>query len=217
MEMPRIARITLYALLFAFPVQAAMAQQDSSPLTFQFTFCEGSQNGAQARGWITFDQNLMANPFLQSVELPDPLVLDLEVTVSKANAGNGTFGMSDFARIFWDSNGGTLNFATELVGQPTNGLPWGTVPSEGEAGDFNLFGLSAGAPTGQFFFLLGADEGDAEIMQLVSMVPGAESPGTAVCNIGQNQAIPTVGTWAKIIMVLLIAGLAGLAFRRQAA
>ena len=39
------------------------------------------------------------------------MVLDLNVTITNAGAGNGTFDIDDFGSIAWDSNGGTLDFS----------------------------------------------------------------------------------------------------------
>jgi hypothetical protein len=171
----------------------------SNNVTFQFTFCSSVNTGASARGYITFNGALMSNPFTGNLSIPGPEILDLSVTVSGAAAGNGTYGMSQFSNIAWDSNGGTMNFGAELVGQPTNGLPWGSVPSESEAGDFNLFpaGGSPDAPTGAlyapggppptnvplgtWYFTLSANGGQADPMILRSMEPGAPSNGTAPC------------------------------------
>jgi hypothetical protein len=99
--------------------------------------------------------------------LPNPIVLDFQVTVSGATGGNGTFGLADFTQISWCTNGATLDLGAELVGQPTPGDPWGT--PGGDGGDFNLFG-AAPRPNGVEFFTLCANGGeDPDCMILRSM------------------------------------------------
>lgn len=218
--MSKITRIVIFTLLALCTVQPATAQVAVDPVTFQFTFCEGGPSDAQARGWITFDGNAMENPFGdfegQTVQLPSPLVVDLYVVVSNSAAGNGSFDLNDITSIAWWSNGGTLNFDQELVGQPTDDLPWGT-PAIDEfttGGDFNLFSDAPPAPNGEWYFTLGANYGSGEYMTLVSMVPGPESPGEAVCNI-RPTSIPTLDNWGKITLFVLFIGFAGFALRRQ--
>jgi hypothetical protein len=184
-------------------------------VTFQFTFCSSVNTGASARGYITFDGALMQNPFSGSIAIPGPEILDLSVTVSGAAAGNGSYGMNEFSSIYWDSEQTLLDLGIELVGQPTLGLPWGTIPSNADAGDFNLFangagpgedsttpalytpeapGAPAGAPVGGWFFTLIADGGQADRMVIKSMVPGAPGNGTAPCVNNQSLLINEVST-----------------------
>jgi hypothetical protein len=82
----------------------------------------------------------------------------------------------------------------ELIGQPTNGNPWGT--PDGNSGDFNLF-FNNGTPLGvgpiavNFFTMASAAGGDN--MLLTEFDPVTESP------------VPEPGT-----MLLFGSGLAGL-------
>jgi hypothetical protein len=143
------------------------------PITFDFTF-QDPNSTAQAVGFVTFEANLLPNPERcdednSGFDLPDPAVLALQVTVSGATSGNGTFDLTDFGSIAWCTNGARLNLCTEIVGQPTRDDPWGT-PSGGDGGDFNLFGDTPQAPEGEWYFTLCADDGRAECMSLTTML-----------------------------------------------
>jgi hypothetical protein len=141
------------------------------PIAFLFNFSADAPSEAQANGCVRLRGAAIEVPFAFEGLLPVPSaeILDLSVVVTGASAGNGTFGLDDFDAIAWDSNGGELNFDLDLVGQSTDGDPWGTVVEE-SAGDFNLFGLNPDAPTGVFYFTLAADNGNADSMELTSMI-----------------------------------------------
>ena len=141
-------------------------------------------------------------------------ILDLSVTVSGASAGNGVFTLDEFTQVSYDSNGGTLDLGSELVGQPTDGLPWGTEIS-GNSGEFNLFSVPGHAPSGVWYFYLGADRGDKEAMRLKSMSPGTAENGSASCDFGTSTPIPTINFWGKIALFLLLTSLTGLALRQR--
>lgn len=192
------------------------------PAPFQFSFCS-ADNQATAAGYITFDLNQMTNPFDNTDDggaFYASAVLDLQVTVAGASSGNGTYTRDDFSDIAWDSNGGAINFSEEWVGQPTNGLPWGTSLTSGEAGDFNLFmseTATTGTPNGVFYFLLGADEGQAEEMSLRTFAPGpAEIPAPSCPDAltPQSNKIPTLSRWGSALLMLALLGLAAVGFRR---
>ncbi len=95
-------------------------------MQFQFTF-SSPFGPAQANGTITFESSLLPNPPTNFV-LPSAAVLDLNVTVTGAIAGNGSFGLGDFDDIPFNSPS-ALDFSRELVGQMTiDGAshPWTT-------------------------------------------------------------------------------------------
>lgn len=167
------------ALLAACTVGSAVA----APITFPFRFDDPAST-AEAVGSITFEDTLLVNPGANDFFLPNPAVLALNVTVSGSANGNGSFTINDFDEVVFDTFGGTLNFGSQLVGQPTSGGPWGT--PDGNSGDFNLFASQpkgaaryseppsapTGAnnpPNGVFFFTLGANGGADEPMVLTAM------------------------------------------------
>ena len=141
--------------------------------TFLFSWSGDSfGNTATAEGTITFAAGFPANPgssaYTVGVE-----VLNLEVTVSGASSGNGIFTTSAFDEIVFSTGGVALDLATELVGQVTDGGPWGQTGLLGENGDFNLFssGTDPAAPTGTFFFELTTNGGLGDDMALTSFRP----------------------------------------------
>jgi hypothetical protein len=129
--------------------------------------------------------------------------------------------------VYFSTNGATLNLNRQLVGQPTNGKPWGTTPSNGEAGDFNIFGsgcqtpsrpsqggYGGGArspsspaanglpPVGDYYFTLGAACDTAELMVLTSFAPVQQHP------------VPALGPWQLLVLAGLL-GFAGAISRRR--
>ena len=189
-----IAAVMLGFALFAGTATSAVA----APLTFNFTF---AGNGATATGFIIFESTLLPNPGATIFVLPNPAVLDLQVTVSGATAGNGTFGIGTFSSIIWNTNGATLNLSAQLVGQPTPGSPWGTT-TNGTSGDFNLFGTVAPAPRGTTQFTLGANFGAANSMVLTSMLQVV-------------RAIPALDDLKLIVLALLVGGAGIVLVRRR--
>lgn len=200
----------------------------AAPVTFNFRFADPNST-AQAVGSITFEDTLLSNPGDNFIDLPDPAVLALNVTVSGSANGDGTFGLEDFAAVVFETNGGTLDFGTELVGQPTDGDPWGT-PSDGNGGDFNLF-ISGGTqivgarydspiagpsgtnlpPNGVYYFTLGANGGNDEDMVLTAATPaGGPAPAPATLPF-------TPLTWLVLGGVLALAAGFGLRQRSRKA
>lgn len=160
-------------------------------------------NGAtvpRMSGSITFERTLLLNPGSNDFMLPNPAVLALNVSVTGAASGNGNFTLANFSEIVFDTNGATLNFNQQLVGQPTSGDTWGSPTSNG--GDFNLFNnqmTSPTAPNGVFFFTLGAGGGQGGAAVLSSMTLAPAGP-VAAANV------PSLNNW----MLALLAGLLGL-------
>lgn len=187
---------------------SATGVASATPITLQFTF-DDPQSTALAVGSITFESTLLQNPGSQFFALPDPAVLALNVTVSGAANGNGTFAIADFTGVVFDTNGGTLDFASQLVGQPTTGSPWAT--RDGNGGDFNLYSgspkratpsdsQSPAAPTGfnptpdaVNAFTLGANGGSGEPMVLIGMSPVGSSTLPSSLPFGPNAWIALTG------------------------
>lgn len=196
----------------SFPLLALGLSVFAAPIRFDFTF-QDPTSAANAVGYIVFEDTLLPNPGFVIITLPDPAISDLSVTVSGATAGNGTFGLADFSSVVFDTNGGTLDFGFDLVGQATSGSPWGTPDMNG--GDFNLFAapiegarysnIGAGdgiaTPSGVWYFTLGANNGQNEEMLLVSMRSG--------------RAVPALGIWATGVFVALLCGAAIVMHRRR--
>lgn len=206
------------AFLFVGAVQAA-------PVTFNFTYSGTATpppasvsaatnpiypkattavaSAATITGSITFESTLLANPGNNQINLPSPAVLALTVTVSGTSTGNGTFGISDFVSVAFDTHGGTLDFSKQLVGQPTSGAPWGTAYN-GSAGDFNLFGTGS-APVGGNYFTLCASGGGG-CASLTSAINAAAATTTA--------PTPALDRWALLALAGLL-GMAGFAGLRR--
>lgn len=203
-------QIAIGFLLLVYLSSEAIGQPAPQPFTFQFTFC-APQSQADARGYITFEESLLQNPFSGEIEFPDPQVIDLSVTVSGASSGNGTFGINEFESILWDSNGATLDFGQELVGQPTPGQPFGT-PAVNNAGDFNFNRAisSPSSPDAFDAFSMAADGGGADELMLRSMIQGSASNGTASCGLDKPLSIPTISDLGILVLILLLGSMAGI-------
>lgn len=144
-------------------------------------------NNASATGFITFDDAVLPEVGVQNVlGLPNAAIIDLGITISGSIGGNGSFGISDFGSFFfWTPS--PLDLSTELIGQNlTNGCTFGTSQGpcgNGLGGDFNLFGSTAGAPIGTYFFQLTTAGGDN--MLVTSMTPSIPEPASlALLGIG---------------------------------
>jgi hypothetical protein len=189
-----VRRAALMLVVLAAVATGALA----APITFKFTFANGP---ATAVGSITFESTLLVNPGVNDFFLPNPAVLALNVTVSGASAGNGSFGIGSFNEVRFNTGGATLNLSSELVGQATPGGSWGTpTPC---CGDFNLFGIAPPAPRGVFFFTLGANFGDAESMTLKSMTSSTLAP------------IPALDDAMLLLLALLVAAAGIVILRRR--
>jgi hypothetical protein len=225
--MQRLRRRLAPLILLAGLVLAASAQAQT-PARFDFVF-EDSGSSATATGYIVFDLDQLPNPGSQfGIPVPSATVLDLQVTVSGATAGNGTFGPTDFpGGVVWDTGGVALDLAPgiQVVGQPVSGGPWGPgcvggpgpQGIQGGCGDFNLlagkgpgidsYGLQGvlNAPNGIGPFTLAANGGSGEAMELTSFIRG----------VPNNVGVPTLSawSWSLLIGVLLIAGLVAVRIR----
>lgn len=94
---------------------------------------------------------------------------NLTVTVSGASSGNGVFQLSDFGGVIFDTQGFTVDFTQQLVGQGGS-LFQGMMGS-----DFNIFSaaLSPTAPTGTSPNVLTTSGGMGDSMVLTSFLAGS--------------------------------------------
>ncbi len=170
--------VVLAAALLATP---AFAGQE----TFDLAWSGASfGNTATATGEITIDTDAI-NTGYNEIVFPDSRVTDLSITISGADAGNGTFGMSDFGfMVVWAP--GPLDFSQQLVGQQQpGGTTWGV--SDGNSGDFNIFGNNANAPVGTSYFVLTTADYSGDSMLLTSMtsaVPEAQNISMMLAGLG---------------------------------
>jgi hypothetical protein len=142
--------------------------EDVNKVTFEFLF-EGPASFAD--GCIVFNRDQLPNPtFFDSLD--GSVIRKLEVQTFDPAYGPQFFTLNDLDFAYWSTNGAILDLDQSLIGQPTFDAPWGTVPSGGEAGDFNLFFNPPGSPFGTWYFTLTTDQGAGEEMTLTEMVPG---------------------------------------------
>jgi len=225
---------TIVSILLLGSILFSASASAQTPARFDFIF-EDPGSPATAAGFIVFDLDLLPNPGATGfLDLPDPLVIDLEVTVSGAAAGNGTYVLEDFAQIIWDSGGVPLDVAPgiQVVGQPTFDGTWGDAECFGQGpeglssgcGDFNLFttplfigplGVSEygargpinSGPQGFGPFILAANGGSGELMNLTSFIRGPAGP------TAPSFAVPTMSPWSIALFAALLLVFGGLAVR----
>ena len=75
-------------LVLAVALSGLVGTAVAEPVRFDFTFQE-NHGPARATGYIVFETDLIANPGVNDIGLPNAAVLDLSVTVSGATSGNG--------------------------------------------------------------------------------------------------------------------------------
>jgi hypothetical protein len=149
-------------------------------------------NSASATGQITLDLTTLPNPSSGTVDIFSD-IQSLSITVTGTNTGNGTWTLDNLLDTSWWTGDVTLNMMTELVGQPTNGNPWGN--PDGQSGEFSLmFDPGIGGPWGVKGFTMFTGGADANSMLLTEFDPVLETP------------VPEPGT-----MLLFGSGLAALA------
>lgn len=233
--MTRFSGALASILVLAASLFSSMANAQT-PARFDFVF-EDPGSSAVTTGYVVFDLDLLPNPgFAGFLELPDPLVIDIQATVSGAAVGNGTYVLEDFTQIVWDTGDGTLDLSvgTQVVGQPlSGGVAWGDIPCiqdqgpmgiGGGCGDFNLFtnplivgpqaasgydtqGVINTGPQGVEPFTLAANGGAGEPMVLTSFIRGSMGPAAP------SFAVPTLSAWSIGLFTALMLMVGWLAVR----
>lgn len=163
-----LAGLALVGFLFG-PIQA---QASVSTTTSFYLDWSGALwgNDAQAHGILTINNDSFPNPSNYTWLFQGAEVADFTLTISGAASGNGSFGSSDFDGFAWNTVS-ELDLSRELIGQETGYGGWGST-FDGLTGDFNLFAVqNSGAPFAGGSFLLVANEGFGNIMNLVSFRP----------------------------------------------
>jgi len=222
-------KLYLLFLLTSFTVTAA-------PVQLEFVF-DDPNSSARTTGFIVLEETLITNPGSNSFILPNPAVLDLQLTVTGSVNSDGQYDINDYGEVILDTNGGTLDFSQPLVGQATNGAPWGTA-FDGSAGDFNLFpsgigvksglyydnnrGIQGGPPYGCIYFTL--CEFDSQGGPNGTSTKGEPGPGPGGLSPMElqslqrgtptAQSVPSLTVWSTVTLGLIFLVMASL-FRRR--
>ena len=161
----------LFIILLSVDVNAQL-------ITFEISYSgDLFGNTATANGLITFDENLIVSSDDFHLALPiTPDVELLELTVSGATSGNGTFSLSDFNLWTLYRNGAAFDLSQDLVGQSTLEESWGSPFFSGASGDFNLFSATVNAPTGTQEFQLTTNGGNGDKMILTLFIATTAVP-----------------------------------------
>jgi len=113
----------------------------------------GLGNTAYAVAIMTIDTTRFPNPGNIAAgnfdSVVPPAFQSLNMTLSGAASGNGTYTLGDYTFFSWSTNGGVLDFNRELVGQPTLGDTWADTGSF-NAGEFSLYANNPSAPSSAY-------------------------------------------------------------------
>jgi hypothetical protein len=190
---------------FAFCAALLAALFETAPVSAMTTFdldWSGASfgNSAVASGFITVDESVFPGG---STSLPSPFVTALQLTISGASSGNGTFTLTDFnsLRFYTPSTSDHLDLSQNLIGQTlSSGCAYGTSVGScgnGNGGDFNIFGNNSLDPIGAWYFQLQTSGGSGDSLLVTSI----------------SAAVPEPSTWA--MMILGFAGVGFMAYRRR--
>lgn len=191
-----VQRLVLALLLVAGLMVAVAA--NASPVTFDVTWTDGGS--VQATGTITFsDASIFTTGGTCSNQpLATCNITAMNITVSGANAGNGTFNESDFFDAFIRV-GGPLNINTNMVGQTVGVNTWDE-SGGGGSNEFNFRNApSSRAPRRSGAFIWTTDAGGGTPLTLTYMIAQA-APAPA--------AVPTLSEWPQLLLALMVIGVA---------
>jgi hypothetical protein len=175
-----MTKLKLIAFVAAFFI-SSIAPANAAPVTLNVKWSGASfANNATATGFIKFDNSVFPEVGAQNWwDISNAAIIDLGLTISGASSGNGTFSKNDFQAIYF-ATPSVLNLSSELIGQTlTNGCAFGTSTGacgNGLGGDFNLFGATAGAPTGTYYFQLTTAGGENMLVTSMSRVNAVPVP-----------------------------------------
>lgn len=158
-------------------------------------------NGATAVGTITMDMSLVFNPG-HTQQNSGQFVSAFSITITGASTGNGTFGFNDFngasfsGGFLFDTEGGTLDFTNQLVGQPTPSGIWGI-----SRGNFLLFSNHSdlNTPTGVDGtpLVITTSNGSGDSLMLTSFAPVASVPEPSSIVLASAGVLAGLGVWSK--------------------
>ena len=155
---------------------AALALAASAQATVFTVKWSGAQFGNDATAIGHFDIDTAALPDLDGFQdfhvLPNLDFQLLDLTVTGAATGNGSFAENDFAGFYFAAFS-PLNYSQELIGQAMgNGCTFGDFSAPcygGPSGDFNLVSSNPAAPNGTSHFALTTDSGAGDSLAVTSM------------------------------------------------
>ncbi|MEL7483746.1 MAG: hypothetical protein AAFN41_05255, partial [Planctomycetota bacterium] len=136
-----------------------------------------NENGATATATFNLDldvvnDNLNLSPTINAADFPNFGVSDFSMNVAGSASGNGQWTQSDFDSMTLNAVV-ELDASTEWVGQTQNTNNWGEgedLPGFNGDHDFNVFGITPGAPVGSFFYELSPQ--NAPPVFVTSFAPG---------------------------------------------
>jgi hypothetical protein len=148
---------------------AALATSPAAATSRDFAVHWSSSGTASARGVLTFDDSVVANPGINDTAVT-PWVTSFSVTVTGASAGNGTFTLADFSSVLLDTNGAALDLDRPLIGQ-IGGALFDPAFAGGAGGDFNVFNSNPAAPAGVFYGAIATNGGAGDSLWISAITP----------------------------------------------
>ncbi len=150
---------------------AACTQLDAA--NFNLTWSDTiNMSGATATGVIGLDlATIPTAPSHTSNSIP-AWITSFTMTITGAGSGNGTYTLTDFSAFTFDSNGVTLNYTADLVGQLASG-------------SFTAFGSLPNYPTGVAPNTMVTDGLVGDFLVLTSFTPAPVVPA----------GVPNIAAW----------------------